>query len=116
MGVQQMLLGGRGVVVVTAPDASGTVFLSEPAPANSAVSAGSTAVASGGTGSYTYSWTFLSGDAMSTPAGTTSAACTWSSTVAKNTSKSSNWRITVSDGATSASDDITVYLAYETDL
>lgn len=116
MTIQQMLFGGYKTVKVTAPDANGDVFINEPAPPSTSVNASSTAVASGGTGSYTYSWTFVSGDALSPSAGTTSATCSWSSTLSKNTTKLATWRITVSDGVTSASHDILIDLAYRTNI
>lgn len=118
MGAIQMLLRSKSPQLsVSAPNASNTVFLNEPAPATQSVSAGSTATAAGGTGAYTYSWTYISGDAgIALTTGSTSATAGWSATVNKNSNRSATWRITVNDGVNTVFQNIAVSLTYQTDL
>lgn len=116
MTIQQMLLGSGAALPplsVVANDAFNEVIVESPAPPTATVAASSTATASGGTGSYTYSWTYVSGDTGIIVLGSsTSSTCQWDASVPVNTSRSAVWRITVSDGVSTATDDISVGLTY----
>lgn len=72
-----------------------------------------TATPSGGTGSYTYSWTRISGDTSTVISATNTASVTFSRTnCVTNVDYVSTWRCTVSDGTTSAYKDVSVTLGY----
>lgn len=97
--------------------ASGTTELEAPGPFTALVVSdpNTLMVASGGNGSYTYTWSHVSGDAsiaVNTFSGGASAQ--FSATVNRNNYKSAVKRCTVSDGVTSASKDVTVNLSYTT--
>lgn len=102
----------------SAPAAHGSVFSPEPAPSFRTVSAGTTVTATGGTGNYSYGWTYLSGSSMNfnnggSPAGRQPS---WDASVPKNDQLAASWRCTVSDGVSIFQFDIPVSLEYFTDL
>lgn len=109
--------GGGGTITVTDTDAAGSQFRNEPAPATLNVSANGTVFASGGTGSYTCTWTHISGStAIPTPSANNFNPG-FTATVSKNTELSAVKRCTVSDGVNpSGSTDMTIRLTYSTDL
>lgn len=115
--VQMMLRSKSPPLSVSAANATNTVFLPEPAPITQSLNAGTVAVPVGGTGSYTYSWAFVSGSAAINVSGsTTNANCSWTGTVQKNTALTAVWRCTVNDGVNSATTNVTVRLEYTTNL
>lgn len=118
--VDRIYLGSNVVweyFLISAPNAFNNVFRSEPAPPSETVTAGSTVSVQGGLAPLSYSWTYVSGDTAIQPTGlTTYAQCNWSASVFKNTSISAVWRITVTDSLGSRSQNITVELAYSTDI
>lgn len=66
-----------------------------------------------GTGSYTYSWTRISGDANTNISSTTASSVTFSRTgCASDVDYVSVWRCTISDGTSSAHADVTVTVGY----
>lgn len=72
-----------------------------------------TATGSGGTGSYTYAWTRISGDASTTISSSTTASVTFSrASCSDGVNYVSTWKCTVSDGTTSASGNVQVTLTY----
>lgn len=72
-----------------------------------------TATGSGGTGSYTYAWTLISGDASTTISNSTTASVTFSrANCNTGVDYVSTWKCTVSDGTTSASGNVQVTLSY----
>lgn len=113
--------GGSGVSALTASksgDASGSVFMPEPAPSSATVGSNTVTVfASGGTGSYTYTWAYLSGDAgIAISGGSTGPAKSWSKSVGKNATVNAVWRCTVNDGVNSILLNVSISLTYFTDL
>lgn len=109
--------GGGGALTASSSNVNGFVFQNEPAPASRTVTADGNVFASGGTGTYTCTWAHLSGStAIPTPAANTFNP-SYSATVSKNTELTAVKRCTVSDGVnTPATTDMTVRLAYSTDL
>lgn len=102
---------------ISAPPASNSVFMPEPAPPSHIVSAGTTVNVQGGVAPLSYSWTYVSGDTGIQPTGsTTNAYCGWSAIVNKNSSRSAVWRVTVTDSVDTAAASVTVSLSYSTDL
>lgn len=68
--------------------------------------------AKGGTGSYSYLWTQVSGDTV-TISSDTAQNPAWTATVAEFDPNESTWRVTVTDGASdTASFDITVTMTW----
>ena len=117
--------GGAWVVVPfvltlsTSGNPGGNVFLAEPAPASTTVNGGSFTVnVSGGSGSYTRSWTRISGSTAMSISNSTAATVTFSGTVRKNDSITATWRCTVTDTVTGATSfvDLFVQLHYSTNL
>ena len=76
------------------------------------VAASTTAVASGGASSKTYSWEYRSGDASLQIDDATSPTPRWVATVRKNKTTSAVWRCTVTDGISAAFVDVTVAMSY----
>lgn len=93
----------------------GDVFIPEPAPVQTSVSATGAAGATGGTGSYTYVWTILSGGAAISGSNT-NASVLINATVPKNGTVSGTIRCQISDGVTSINIDRAYALSYTTDL
>lgn len=102
-------------ITVGITQTGGYVFQAEPAPTQRNVSGSLGAGASGGTGSYTYSWA-----PVSIPAGITWSAsgsvATASGNVGKNSVVNVVLQLTVSDGTTSNVSNRTLRLEYETDF
>lgn len=92
----------------------GDVFMPEPAPVQTDVSATGSAGATGGTGSYTYVWTILSGPAAISGSNT-NASVLINATVLKNGTVSGTIRCQISDGVTSITIDRAYALSYTTD-
>lgn len=117
MGIQQMMLGGYPVMRLSITSSGGHIFLPEPAPGTHDVQMSASVSIEGGIGPYSYSWTYVSGDAGIQPTGsTTNAYCAWSAIVNKNSSRSAVWRVTVTDSVDTAAASVTVSLSYSTDL
>jgi hypothetical protein len=93
-GIQLALLGFRGVPPsVSAPDASG----SGSGFSNcGAVTASTTATATGGVPGYTYSWEYVSGDTPSISNANT-ASPSWTGTACDGDPNMSTWQVTVTD-------------------
>lgn len=94
---------------------SGNVFMPEPAPVQTSVSATGSAGATGGTGSYTYVWTIISGPAAIIGSNT-NASVSITATVSKNNIVSGTIRCQISDGVSSINIDRGYSLSYFTDL
>lgn len=109
--------GGGGGLVVTHSGAVGTQFRNEPAPASLSVSASGNVLASGGSGSYTCTWSHISGStAIPTPVDNNFSP-TFTAMVGKNTDLIAVKRCTVSDGVGApVSTDMNVRLEYNTDI
>lgn len=100
-------------------NATGSVFLPHSgSPANvTVVSNPSTVITpGGGNGSYSCSWSHLSGDASISTPGANLFNVTFSASVGRNSEKSAVKRCTVSDGISSAFVDVSVSLSYSTDV
>lgn len=107
-------------VSVSAPPAASGTFTNSPAslsPSTRSITSNTaTAVASGGTGSYTFAWARISGSAAITATSPSAASTTFSATVGVDASVSAVFRVTVSDGISSATADVGVSLAYNSGL
>lgn len=68
---------------------------------------------SGGTGTYSYSWTRISGSWFTINSSTAQRPI-WSIATLCNDSRTEIWRVTVTSGSTSVTDDVEIYLAYFT--
>lgn len=68
---------------------------------------------SGGTGTYTYSWTRISGSWFTINSSTAQRPI-WSIATLCNDSRTEIWRVTVTSGSTSVTDDVEIYLSYFT--
>jgi len=66
-----------------------------------------TVTPTGGSGSYTHSWAFASGNNIFTVSNPTGATVTWTGTVG-TTEKNAVWRDTVSDGISTVTVDVPV--------
>lgn len=108
--------GGGGALAANASSATGRVFQNEPAPISRTVNAGGNVSASGGSGSYTCTWSHQSGStAIATP-GANVFNPSFSASVGKNSTLSAVKRCTVSDGSSTVFADMAVSLTYETDF
>ncbi len=109
--------GGGGGLSVSNSGANGSVFQNEPAPATRSVGASGTVFASGGSGSYTCTWSHISGSTAIPTPGANVFSPSFSATVPKNDFLTAVKRCTVSDGVnTPVSTDMTVRLDYVTNL
>lgn len=106
--------GGGGGLAASNSGAIGSVLQSEPAPASRSISANGNVFASGGTGSYTCTWSHLSGSTSITTPGANNFSPSFSATVFKNTTLSAVKQCTVSDGVNSVQTNMTVSLSYTT--
>lgn len=93
-------------MVAVPASVSGSCFV--PTGGCTAQSTATTAFPSGGTGSYSYSWTYVSGSVLTVSA-PTSAATKFSAT-GKNLSQTSVYQVTVNDGVHTASFQVAVNL------
>lgn len=116
--IKRRLSGGwvtvwQAYTAVTA-SVSPTSASASTASANTTVSTNSvTASATNGNGSYTYAWSYVSGDTTLTIGSPNSATTNFSGQVNNvNTSRSATFRCHVSDGTTSADVNVTVTLTY----
>ena len=115
------LIGAQGSAsysAVKSGDATGNQFRNEPAPSTLSVSSNNVTVSAvGGSGSYTFTWSFISGDAaISINGGTNGPTKSWTKTLNKNNSTSAVWRCTVSDGVNpNILINVNVSLSYFTD-
>lgn len=113
------LAGGSAVSIALSPDnVNVSTFDPEPAPLSTTLSGGTTATASGGTGPYTYAWSYVSGDtAISPTTATNAASCSWNRTLHKNSEAQAIWKVVATDslGATSTRQ-VSLYFSYSTDL
>lgn len=104
--------GGGGALTATNSGAIGSQYVSEPAPPSLTVSADGNVSVTGGSGTYTCTWSHLSGTtSIPTPAVNVFSP-SFSATVSKNSSRTAVKRCTVSDGLTSVNTDMTVTLEY----
>lgn len=108
--------GGGGALVVSNSGAIGSVFQNEPAPATRSVSANGNVFASGGTGSYTCTWSHISGSVAIPTPGANVFAPSFTATVTKGVPLTAVKRCTVNDGVNSTSTDMSVNLQYNTNL
>lgn len=83
------------------------------------VSGSSTASPTGGSGSYTYLWTYVSGDAGITPDNATLQSPTFGKTIfcgpGSNCPVTASWKVTVTDTVTSLTANATISIALEYD-
>lgn len=111
--------GGSGFsVTITPGSADGYVFNPEPASLIQHVITNSvTASAAGGTGPYTYAWTYVSGSSAHTPSAPAAATTGFSADQPKNSERNSVWRVTATDSlAATATADIPVRTEAATDI
>lgn len=109
--------GGGGPISASNSGATGNVFQNEPAPATRSVSANGNVFASGGTGSYTCTWSHISGSTSIPTPGANVFSPSFTATVPKNDFLTAVKRCTVADGVnTPVSTDMTVRLDYYTNL
>lgn len=106
---------GGGALAASNNGATGNVFQNEPAPATRSVSATGAVFVSGGSGSYTCTWTHISGSTAIPTPGANVFNPSFTASVAKNDSLTAVKRCTVSDGVNpTVSTDMTVRLYYYT--
>lgn len=96
--------------------ATGSVFLNEPAPPTQSVSGSGNVFASGGTGSYTCTWSHISGSTAIPTPGANVFSPTFTATVVKSIPLTAVKRCTVNDGVNSTTTDMSVNLQYNTNL
>lgn len=111
--------GGSGFSVTVSPGAAvGLLFTPEPASLFQTVTTSNvTASAAGGTGPYTYSWTYVSGSSAHIPSNPSGATTNWSATQPKNSTRQSVWRVTATDSlSATATADVAVETESATDL
>lgn len=109
--------GGGSSLNASNSGASGFVFQNEPAPATRNVSASGTVSASGGSGSYTCTWTHLSGSTAIPTPGANNFSPSFSASVGKNSTLVAVKRCTVADGVNApVNTDMSVSLQYSTDI
>lgn len=110
------LFGGALSASTSPAVVEGFVDILEPAPPVTAVtSSACTATASGGTGPYTYAWTYVSGSSAISADSPTGASTTFTANVSKNGSKSAVWKVTVTDSlSATASANVSIDLYYTT--
>lgn len=100
------------IVVTVSPSPSDTTR--SGGPLLGAVTSGMvTASATGGTGSYTYSWTYVSGSTNMTCNSPSAAATSFSTKTNISGAITTVWKVTVSDGTTSNTYNESVTLDYE---
>ena len=104
--------GGGGALTASASSANKTDFIAEPAPAFKTVSSSGNVSASGGSGSYTCTWSHLSGSTSIPTPGANVFSPSYSASIAKNSTLSAVKRCTVSDGTSTATADMSVSLTY----
>lgn len=104
--------GGGGSLSAVASNANKTDIVSEPAPAFRTVTASGNVSVTGGTGSYTCTWTHLSGSTAIPTPGANVFSPSYSASVAKNDTLSAVKRCTVSDGSGTTTADMSVNLSY----
>lgn len=102
-------IGATNASIAKSGDATGSVFLQEPAPQNTTVYSNTVTITGAGLSSCT--WSYVSGDVVTVSAG--SASASFSDSVNKNGSRSSVYRATGNNGLTI---DVTVSLDYMTDI
>lgn len=89
-----------GLSVVASPSSVSKTISSSDGASHSVTSPPSTATASGGTGPYTYAWTFLDGDAGITINSPAAAATSFTATLGPDGFKSADFRVTATDTVT----------------
>ncbi|MFL9582358.1 hypothetical protein [Stenotrophomonas sp. AB1(2024)] len=108
---------GGGGLAASNSGATGTVTQNEPAPASQVVSASGSVFASGGSGSYTCTWSHLSGSTAIPTPGANVFSPSFTATVSKNDFLIAVKRCTVADGVnTPVVTDMSVALNYRTNL
>lgn len=117
MGTQQMFIGAEVPLDFTfnQPYFDGSEFIPEPAPSATTVGAFGGVTPTGGTGSYTYAWSILTGTA-SISGSSTSSTCEITAAVPKNNSRNGTIQCVVSDGVSSVTKSQVYGLQYTTDL
>lgn len=104
-GVLSLLMVGGGLRAVASGDADAQGF----APPNTQTLTTNTVTVtpSGGSGIYTHSWAYVSGDAVFTISNANAATVDWTATVGL-IQRTATWRDTVSDGTNSVTVDVIV--------
>ena len=115
MGTQQMFIGAGAALDFTfnQPYFDGSEFLPEPAPGSTAVGASGGVTPTGGTGSYTYAWSILTGLA-SISGSSTSSTCVITAVVPKSGIREGTIQCVVSDGVSSVTKSQVYGLQYYT--
>lgn len=108
--------GGGGALSATNSGATGSVFQNEPAPASRSVTGNGNVFATGGTGSYTCTWSHISGSTAIPTPGANVFSPSFTATVVKSIPLTAVKRCAVSDGVNSTSTDMSVNLQYNTNL
>lgn len=104
--------GGGGALSAIASNANKTDTIPEPAPAFRTVTASGNVSVTGGTGSYTCTWSHVSGSTAIPTPGANVFNPSFSASVAKNSTLSAVKRCTVSDGSSTTTADMSVNLGY----
>lgn len=103
---------GGGPLGASNTGALGSVYAFEPAPATMTVTASGSVSAFGGSGSYTCTWSHLSGSTSIPTPGANDFSPSFSASVSKNSIRSATKRCTVSDGVNTVNTDMSVSLEY----
>ena len=99
MGIQQMFIGGQSPLAANVS----SVNVSATVASETVTSDPVTCTASGGSGSYTYSWVKVSGGAISAVSPSSAATQFTASGMRPNETRNAVFRCDVSDGFTSVS-------------
>lgn len=111
MGMQRMMFGSAAQLTLSLSSNTAIGFASPPFP-STATSQTIIPTVSGGSGSYTYAWAYVSGDnAITRMSSASSANQQWSKSLFAGATANAIWRLTVSDGLTSVSDEVSVELS-----
>lgn len=105
-----------GALAASNGGAFGYRFIAEPAPSTASVSAEGNVLATGGSGSYTCTWSHVSGSTAIPTPGANVFKPSFSASVFKNSSLSAVKRCTVNDGVSTVTTDMQVILEYQTDI
>lgn len=110
MGMQRMMFGSAAQLTLSLSSNTALGFAYPPFP-STALSQTISPTVSGGSGSYTYAWAYVSGDnTITRMSSATSANQSWSKSLSAGATANAIWRLTVSDGLTSVSDEVSVEL------
>lgn len=113
------LPGAAGMSLTLTPTSPGSrVFTPEPAPLATTLSTSASVSVTGGTGPYTYAWSYVSGDVgITASTGTTGTSCGWQCTLHKNSEATARWQVVVTDSTSATRTQLfDIDFAYATNL